>query len=66
MARGNFLHQGSSPCSLHWQVDSLPLNHYGSPNLHCKDTLREGDAEDEGCLAHMKTKSPIWAGRGTL
>ena len=22
----------TSPVSLHWQVDSLPLSHYGSPN----------------------------------
>ena len=24
---------GSNPCLLHWQVDSLPLNHQGSPLL---------------------------------
>ena len=23
--------QGSNPCLLHWQVDSLPLSHLGSP-----------------------------------
>ena len=23
----------SNPCLLHWQVDSLPLNHQGSPYL---------------------------------
>ena len=26
-----FLDQGSNPCPLHWQVDSLPLDHQGSP-----------------------------------
>ena len=26
-----FLDQGSNPCLLHWQADSLPLNHLGSP-----------------------------------
>ena len=26
-----FPDQGSNPCLLHWQVDSLPLNHQGSP-----------------------------------
>ena len=26
-----FLNQGSSPCLLHWQVDSLPLSHQGNP-----------------------------------
>ena len=27
-----FLDQGSNPCLLHWQVNSLPLNHQGSPD----------------------------------
>ena len=26
-----FPDQGSNPCLLHWQVDSLPLDHQGSP-----------------------------------
>ena len=26
-----FLEQGSNPCPLHWQADSLPLAHQGSP-----------------------------------
>ena len=30
-ACGNFLHQGSNPCPLHWQADSQPLRHQGSP-----------------------------------
>ena len=25
--------QGSNPCLLHWQADSLPLSHQGSPGL---------------------------------
>ena len=28
---GIFLTQGSNPCLLHWQLDSLPLSHLGSP-----------------------------------
>ena len=28
-----FPDQGSNPCPLHWQVDSLPLDHQGSPGL---------------------------------
>ena len=28
---GIFLDRGSNPCLLHWQVDSLPLSHQGSP-----------------------------------
>ena len=31
LLQGIFLTQGSNPCLLHWQVDSLPLNHQGSP-----------------------------------
>ena len=30
-ACGIFLDQGSNPCPLHWQVDSQPLRHQGSP-----------------------------------
>ena len=29
-AFGIFLHQGSNPCLLHWQADSLPLSHQGN------------------------------------
>ena len=30
-ACGIFPDQGSNPCSLHWQADSQPLRHLGSP-----------------------------------
>ena len=30
-AHGIFPDQGSNPCLLHWQADSLPLSHQGSP-----------------------------------
>ena len=33
VACGIFPHQGSSPCPLHWQADSQPLRHQGSPLL---------------------------------
>ena len=32
-ARGIFPDQGSNPCPLHWQADSQPLRHQGSPHL---------------------------------
>ena len=32
-ACGIFLDQGFNPCPLHWQVDSSPLCHQGSPLL---------------------------------
>ena len=31
-ACGIFWDQGSNPCPLHWQVDSQPLRHQGSPS----------------------------------
>ena len=31
MACGIFPDQGSNPCLLHWQADSLPLSHQESP-----------------------------------
>ena len=30
-ACGIFPHQGLNPCPLHWQADSQPLRHHGSP-----------------------------------
>ena len=34
-ARGVFPDQGSNPCLLHWQADSLPLDHQGSLTEGC-------------------------------
>ena len=31
VARGIFPNRGSNPCPLHWQADSQPLRHQGSP-----------------------------------
>ena len=31
LLQGIFLTQGSNLCLLHWQSDSLPLSHLGSP-----------------------------------
>ena len=39
-ARGIFPDHGSNPCPLHWQADSQPLRHQGSPVVFLK-TLRE-------------------------
>ena len=35
-ACGIFPDQGSNPCPLHWQADSQPLRHQGSPILFFK------------------------------
>ena len=32
LLQGIFLTQGLNPCLPHWQVDSLPLSHQGSPH----------------------------------
>ena len=34
VACGIFPDQGSNPCPLHWQADSQPLRHQGSPLWH--------------------------------
>ena len=36
LLQGIFPTQGSNPCFLHWQVDSLPLSHLGSPAVIMK------------------------------
>ena len=33
-ACGIFPDQGSNPCALHWQADSQPLRHQGSPQIY--------------------------------
>ena len=33
VACGIFPDQGTNPCPLHWQADSQPLRHQGSPNI---------------------------------
>ena len=38
-ACGIFPDQGSNPCPLHWQADSQPLRHQGSPLL-CLDSWK--------------------------
>ena len=38
-ACGIFLDQGSNLCPLHWQADSYPLDHQGSPHRSCNGTL---------------------------
>ena len=35
-ACGIFLDRGSNLCPLHWQVDSSPLDHQGSPVVICR------------------------------
>ena len=37
-ACGIFPDQGSNPCALHWQADSQPLRHQGSPQCRIFDS----------------------------
>ena len=39
VACGIFPDQGSNPCPLHWQADSQPLHHQGSPQSFLKKNL---------------------------
>ena len=53
-ACGIFPDQGSNPCPLHWQADSQPLHHQGSPriiswvlkNTYAQSPPLETDSED--------------------
>ena len=52
-ACGIFLDQGSNPCILHWQADSLPLSHQGRLDMPSFDlciqcSLSESQGETEG------------------
>ena len=38
-ACGIFPDQGSNPCPLHWQADSQPLHHQGSPEMFSTHTF---------------------------
>ena len=38
-ARGILPDQGSNPCPLHWQADSQPLHHQGSPDLFFEERI---------------------------
>ena len=42
-ACGIFPDQGSNPCLVHWQVDSLPLSHQGIPHLLRHASVAEPD-----------------------
>ena len=46
-ACGIFPDQGSNPCPLHWQADSQPLRHQGSPNWIVLMVAYKGESEVE-------------------
>ena len=51
--QGIFLTQGSNPCLLHWQADSLPLSHLGSPPLSRSLSIYMHNLWDRG--SHLLT-----------
>ena len=56
VACGIFPDQGSNPCPLHWQADSQPLRHQGSPRLQyfCSTII---DFHSQG---HFMVQSGCW------
>ena len=61
-ACGIFPDQGSNPCPLHWQADSSPLCHQGSP----RKVLNSGILlMDELCFSNV-TAEPTKRKQGTL
>ena len=50
MACGIFPDQGSNPCPLHWQADSQPLRHQGSPPSNLYKSFRFGQLALERLL----------------
>ena len=48
-ARGILPDQGSNPCPLHWQADSQPLHHQGSPKVFFKKSF-PGDSDTSSGL----------------
>ena len=46
-AYGILSDQGSNPCPLHWQADSQPLRHQGSPSACLTEMYREVGQEQE-------------------
>ena len=69
MACGIFPDQGSNPCFLHWQVDSLPLSHQGNPitylqrchwkHLCCTvQSTRSGKSDNDTQGNHLPSPPP--------
>ena len=57
-ACGIFPEQGSNPCPLHWQADSQPLRHQGSPVVSFK--IRKCESSSfilifQGCLGYLES-----------
>jgi len=66
LLQGIFLTQGLNPCLLHWQVDSLPLSHQGSPGRGmyiCSSSNQQMTRKTPALLLVLqlyRPKSPVW------
>ena len=56
LRQGTFLDQGSNPCLLHWQADSLPLSQQGSQGVEQKSQLRSS-------VSSTRAEGRPWEGR---
>ena len=54
-ACGIFPDQGSNPCPLHWQTDSQPLHHQGSPGIILFLPLLQKSLETLNAHMHVLT-----------
>ena len=45
--------QGSNPCPLHWQADSQPLRHQGSPRRHSFVPSQVEDVPDHAVSVYL-------------
>ena len=64
-ACGTFPDQGSNPCPLHWQADSQPLGHQGSPHFSLlrlfRTVLGSQQKGGEGTASSHTTPAPTYA-----
>ena len=64
-ACGIFPDQGSNPCPLHWQADSQPLRHQGSPYaVFFKTTIKVKKKKEDPRPYCQPANSNLW-GSGT-
>ena len=63
LLQGIFLTKGLNPCLLHWQEDSLSLNHQGSPTHWPYSSLNPTCVSPRQCL-HTRPSIHPWAGNG--
>ena len=64
LLQGIFLTQGSNSCLLHWQVDSLPLSHLGSPIDTILAVKGGGELSRHRDLATVRTKNMVMGPQG--